>query len=119
MFAAALIFFVAVATSGAEQEKTVAVFPFQINAAEDLGYLREGILDMLASRLAWEGKVKIIEKQRVKDGLSAHQGKVDETIAREVGGSLGADYVLFVTVVATNRVLNIQSGNPVSINRWR
>ena len=109
VFAAALIFFVAVATSGAEQEKTVAVFPFQINAAEDLGYLREGILDMLASRLAWESKVKIIEKQRVKDGLSAHQGKVDETIAREVGGSLGADYVLFGSVTVFGESVSVDA----------
>ena len=48
--------------SAAEVAKTVAVLPFQINAAEDYSYLKSGILDMLASRLSWEGKVNVIEK---------------------------------------------------------
>jgi TolB-like protein len=109
VLAAALIFLVAVTTGNAEEEKTVAVFPFQMNAAENLDYLREGILDMLASRLAWEGKVKVIEKQRVKDALAAHQGTVDETIAREVGGSLGADYVLFGSITVFGESVSVDA----------
>jgi TolB-like protein len=75
--------------------KKIAVLPFQINAAQDLGYLREGILDMLASRLAWEGKVQVIEKQLVKEAMAGRQGPLNEAGARQVGKALGADYVLF------------------------
>ena len=75
--------------------KKVAVLPFQINAAQDLSYLREGILDMLASRLAWEGKVQVIEKQLVKEAMAGRQGPLNEAAARQVGKALGADYVLF------------------------
>ena len=75
--------------------KKVAVLPFQINAAQDLGYLREGILDMLASRLAWEGKVQVIEKNLVKEAMAGRQGPLNEAAARQVGKALGADYVLF------------------------
>ena len=83
------------AGSAAEAPKKVAVLPFQINAAEDYSYLKSGILDMLASRLAWEGKVEVIEKQVVKEAMAGHQGSLNEAFAREVGTSLGADYVLF------------------------
>jgi TolB-like protein len=75
--------------------KKVAVLPFQINAAQDLSYLREGILDMLASRLAWEGKVQVIEKQLVKEAMAGRQAPLNEAAARQVGKALGADYVLF------------------------
>jgi len=75
--------------------RKVAVLPFQINAAQDLSYLREGILDMLASRLAWEGKVQVIEKHLVKEALAGRQGSLNEAAARQVGKALGADYVLF------------------------
>ncbi len=85
----------AAAGSAEEVAKKVAILPFQMNAPEDLSYLKEGILDMLSSRLAWEGKVDVIEKQVVKDALSDHQGPLNEAAAREVGTTLGADYVLF------------------------
>jgi TolB-like protein len=73
----------------------VAILPFEINAPEDLSYLREGIMDMLASRISWEGKVEVIEEQLVKDALSGREGALNEAAAREVGTTLGADYVLF------------------------
>jgi len=75
--------------------KKVAILPFQINAAQDLAYLREGVLDMLASRLAWEGKVDVIEKQLVKEAMAGRPAPVNEAVSRQVGKALGADYVLF------------------------
>ncbi|MFA9613880.1 MAG: FG-GAP-like repeat-containing protein [Deltaproteobacteria bacterium] len=83
------------AGSAAETAKKVAVLPFEINAPEDLSYLREGIMDMLASRISWEGKVEVIEEQLVKEALSGREGALNEAAAREVGTTLGADYVLF------------------------
>ncbi|MCD6255117.1 MAG: hypothetical protein J7J44_02460, partial [Deltaproteobacteria bacterium] len=35
--------------------------PFKIYSGEDLGYLRQGISQMLESRLSWEGHILIIE----------------------------------------------------------
>ena len=57
------------AGSAAETAKKVAILPFEINAPKDLSYLREGIMDMLASRISWEGKVEVIEEQLVKEAL--------------------------------------------------
>jgi len=93
-----IVAFLAVRSSFAADPATpqkVAVLPFQINAAQDLSYLREGILDMLASRLAWEGKVQVIEKQLVKEASAGRQGPLNEAAARQIGKALGADYVLF------------------------
>jgi TolB-like protein len=103
----ATVFFTA--GPGAEVVKKVAVLPFQINAAEDYSYLRDGILDMLASRLAWEGKVVVIEKQVVKEAIAGHQGQLNEPFAREVGQSLGADYVLFGSLTIFGDSVSIDS----------
>lgn len=78
-----------------ESEKKVAILPFVMNAERDLSFLREGIMDMLASRLYWKGKVTVIEKAVVKKAVDGHQGPIDVTYATEVGRKLGADYVLF------------------------
>ncbi len=103
----ALLF--ATAGSAAEQVQKVAILPFQMNAPEDLNYLREGIMDMLASRLAWEGKVEVIEKQAVKDALAGHQGPLNESAAREVGSKLGVDYVLFGSLTVFGESVSIDA----------
>jgi len=99
------------ATAGSAENgaKKVAIFPFQMNAPEDLTYLREGILDMLSSRLSWQGKVEVIEKQVVKAALSEHQGPLNEGAAREVGKTLGADYVLFGSLTVFGESVSIDA----------
>ena len=45
--------------------KTVAVLPFALHAGENLAYLQDGLRDMLASRLAANAGVVIVERRRV------------------------------------------------------
>jgi hypothetical protein len=66
-------------------------------------------MDMLASRLAWEGKVEVIEKQKVSDGLAGYQGSINEAAAREVGGKLGADYALFGSLTVFGESVSIDA----------
>ncbi len=99
----------AAAGSAAEQVQKVAILPFQMNAPEDLNYLKEGIMDMLASRLAWEGKVEVTEKQVVKDGLAGHHGPLNESAARELGSKLGVDYVLFGSLTVFGESVSIDA----------
>jgi TolB-like protein len=87
----------------------VAILPFEINAPEDLSYLREGIMDMLASRISWEGKVEVIEEQLVKEALSGRKGALNEAAAREVGTALGADYVLFGSLTVFGESVSIDA----------
>jgi TolB-like protein len=97
------------AGSAAETPKKVAILPFEINAPEDLSYLREGIMDMLASRISWEGKVEAIEEQLVKEALSGREGPLNEAVAREVGTTLGADYVLFGSLTVFGESVSIDA----------
>jgi len=99
----------AAAGSAAEAVKKVAILPFQMNAPQDLNYLREGIMDMLASRLAWEGKVEVVEKQVVKEALAGHQGPLNESAARQVGSNLGVDYALFGSLTVFGESVSIDA----------
>ncbi|MFB0505547.1 MAG: hypothetical protein ACETWT_02330, partial [Thermodesulfobacteriota bacterium] len=51
----------ALPTPGANPPR-VAILPFQIHSAEDLGYLKEGIVDIISSRLAASGEIDVIGK---------------------------------------------------------
>ena len=81
--------------SAAEGPKRVAILPFTMNADRDLTFLQEGIMDMLASRLAWKGEVQVLEKGQVKRQVAQSEGPVDRAKALEVGRALQADYVIF------------------------
>lgn len=79
----------------AERPVKIAVLPFTINAERDLGFLREGIQDMLASRLYWKDRVEVIEKGVVREAVAEEKGPLNVEAAEGVGRKLGADYVLF------------------------
>ena len=86
----------------------VAIVPFKVNAEKDLSYLKDGIVDMLSSRLFWEDKVNIINRQTTEKAAAALGGPLNESKARKLGTGLGAEYVLFGSLTVF--------GNSVSID---
>jgi TolB-like protein len=86
----------------------VAIVPFKVNAEKDLSFLKEGIIDMLSSRLFWEDKVAIINQQAAEKVSKPVGETLNETKARTIGKQLGADYVLFGSLTVF--------GNSVSID---
>ncbi|MCJ7538848.1 MAG: VCBS repeat-containing protein [Desulfobacterales bacterium] len=86
----------------------VAIVPFKVNAEKDLSFLKDGIVDMLSSRLFWEDKVNIINRQITEKASAAVGGPLNESKARNLGTGLGADYVLFGSLTVF--------GNSVSID---
>jgi TolB-like protein len=90
----------------AAETKRVALLPFKINSDKDLSFLRDGIFDMLSTRLAKEGQVEIIERVQAEAAMqsAAGSGTVNEASARKIGTGLNADFVLFgsLTVLGDN-----------------
>ncbi len=72
----------------------VAILPFKINAEKDLSFMKEGIRDMLASRLSWQDNVTVIDKTETLSALEGAEGFSGDSLAFLVGGKLQADYVL-------------------------
>lgn len=85
---------------GADAKK-VAVIPFTMNSPQDLGFLQNGLFDMLSSRLADAGKVIVLDRDTVEKGVEKARtsgtvkGQLNEGKARILGLQMGVDYVLF------------------------
>ena len=92
-----------------EPPKKVAILPFTMHAQQEMGYLREGILDMLATRLYSKDKVAVIEKGVVRKAMADHQGSVDRGYAEQLGKDLGADYVLFGSVTVFGESVSLDA----------
>ena len=104
----ALVFISGVDVHAAEGPKTVAIVPFKVNAEKDLSFLRDGIVDMLSSRLSWADKVTVISSQETRKALKTVAGPLNEAKAREMGVKMNADFVLFGSLTVI--------GNSVSID---
>ncbi len=73
----------------AQSPARVAILPVVIHALEDQAYLRDGIAEMLASRLAQQQGLTVT---RVTEAAAATS---EADAARAAGRSAGADWVLF------------------------
>ncbi len=73
----------------------VAILPVTIHSPENLGYIQEGLIDMLTSRVELQGRVAVLEKSAVKKVLAENPGEIDTEQARKIGQQLEADFVVY------------------------
>ena len=92
----------------AAEPSKVAIFPFKINAQNDLTFLKDGIYDMLASRLSDADKVQVLSREETDKALETVIGPINETNVQDIGLKLEADFVLFGSLTIF--------GNSVSID---
>ena len=90
------------------EQKKVVVIPFKMNADQDLGYLRDGIFDMLSTRLTHPGEVEVVPMEQTLRAVEGLSGPINEGYARNAGAKLDADYVLYGSLTVF--------GNSVSID---
>jgi len=108
-------------SSTAAAPKRIALLPFKINSEKDLSFLKDGIFDMLSTRLAKEGRVEVISRARTDTAVQSVAGseRINEAVARDIGTRLNADFVLFgsLTVLGENvsidaKMLDITGDKP-------
>ena len=97
--------------SYAAEPKRIALLPFKINAEKDMSFLQNGIFDMLTSRLSKEGEVVVISRQEVENAVEAIGGlaAVNESLARNIGSQLNADYTLFGSLTVLGNSISIDA----------
>ena len=95
--------------SKAAEVKRVAIVPFKVNAEKDLSFLRDGIVDMLTSRLYVENKVVVLFREEIADVLKTVSPPMSESKAREIGTRLGVDYVLFGSLTVFGESVSIDA----------
>jgi len=93
----------------AKGEKTVAVLPFSVHSAESIDYVKQGIWDMLSSRIAVTDKIEVVSKDAV---LQALKGKEGKDLALQdiygIGKKMNADFVVYGSIT--------KFGNSISID---
>jgi len=87
----------------------VAIVPFKINAEKDLSFLRDGIVDMLTSRLYTEDKVAVLSRGETAKVLETVSPPINESKARKIGSLLGVDYVLFGSLTVFGESVSIDA----------
>jgi TolB-like protein len=88
----------------------VAILPFQIHSAEDLGYLKEGIYDVISSRLAASGEIDVIGKSTIEGVLAEMRPpRLTEEVAREAGARLRADYVVLGSITKIGDFISLDA----------
>ncbi len=75
----------------------VAVTPLSVYAAQELGYLINGIRDMLVSRLA-SAEIQLIDPSEIEVALSGTKAPLTASTAAEAARKLEADYVIFGSI---------------------
>jgi len=87
----------------------VAIIPFKINAEKDMTFLKDGVFDMLSSRLSSGENVEIVGRQETEKIVKSVEGILNEEKAMEVGAKLEADYVLFGSLTIFGDSVSIDS----------
>jgi hypothetical protein len=81
-------------------QKTLALLPLKINAQKDLSYLKNGLRNMLSSRIAANTGYKIADASLVEKNLSASGPLVQPDQLQELGKKIGADFILTVDLTS-------------------
>ncbi len=107
------LFFLAIlfATPSNSSEKSLkfAIIPFNVNAEKDLSYLKNGIIEMLASRISARPGVDVIENEIVAQALQGVSGRMNKERALKIGSSVGADLVLFGSLTVFGNSISIDA----------
>lgn len=82
-------------TALADSPAKVLVLPFNIHSEKDMSYLKEGIMDMLTTRLTLEGQTVPFSKEKILEVISDVTDTSNEQTAVLLGTKIGADYVLY------------------------
>jgi TolB-like protein len=72
----------------------VAILPFKVHSDEDITYLKDGVLDMLSSRIGIDGKIFVIEQSKVKEAIEGIEGELDWDKIQSIGYRLDSDYII-------------------------
>ncbi|MCG6533893.1 MAG: FG-GAP-like repeat-containing protein [Syntrophales bacterium LBB04] len=96
-------------TFAAKGEKTVAVLPFSVHSAESIDYVKQGIWDMLSSRIAVTDKIAVISKDSVLQAIKGKEGKdLSLQDIYGLGKKMNADFVVYGSIT--------KFGNSISID---
>lgn len=92
----------------ADNIKRVAVLPFAVNSSESIDYIRDGVMDMLISRICVDDKIEVIGKSAVSELTAKIKKKAfTQSDAYVLGKKLKADYVVWGSITKIGNSMSI------------
>ena len=86
----------------------IAVFPFSVRGSEELGYLREGMVDILSAKLDGAGEIRSVDPHALLRFVQARDaGDPDPDEARDIAAQFGAGAYLLGSIVAAKTRLHL------------
>ena len=97
-------------TKDANKVYKVAILPFMIYSQENLDYLREGIYEILTSRVTVEDRIVLIDRSVVERALYEERPtRLDETAATKIGTKVGADYIVLGSLTKVGNYISLDA----------
>jgi TolB-like protein len=94
----------------ARDKNAVAVLPFSVHSAENIDYVRQGIGDMLSSRISVSDKIDVIGRDTVQAALRETGGReIGSADAVAIGKKLSADFVVWGSITKIGSSLSIDA----------
>ncbi len=88
-----------VSTVEAQQTRQIAVLPFAVNSSDNINYVRDGIWDMIISRVTVGGKTDVLSKASVLDAMDKSQKKeYSQADVSSMGKRLKVDYIVWGSI---------------------
>jgi len=87
----------------------VAILPFMIHSQENLDYLREGIYDILTSRITVEGRIVVMERSVVERALYEEKPTRLDEAATKIGMKIGADYIVLGSITKVGDYISLDA----------
>jgi TolB-like protein len=95
--------------SAAPRPMRVAVLPFTVHSAEDLSYVRNGIWDIISTRIIVEGQIEVVEKPLVQRFIGDLGGEISDQQARWLGSRVGADYAVYGSITKVGEYISLDA----------
>lgn len=103
-----LLLTAAFSTPEAQQQKKIAILPFSVNSSENINYIRDGIWDMLISRVTVGGKTDVLSKTSVLEAVDKNQKKdLSQADVSAIGKRLKADFVVWGSITKIGDSLSL------------
>ncbi len=103
-----VILLLATGSLWAKDKYTVTVLPFTLNSSENIDYIKQGIEEMLSSRISVPDKINVTNKNVVLDEIK--KSKIKSITANDVynlGKKLNSDYVVWGSITKIGNSISI------------
>ena len=103
-----VILLLATGSLWAKDKYTVTVLPFTLNSSENIDYIKQGIEEMLSSRISVPDKINVTNKNVVLEELKKSKIKsITATDVYNLGKKLNSDYVVWGSITKIGNSISI------------